>query len=52
MNSEPLDLNELMLRRREELDELKKLGVNPYPHQFARNENFFFEFLFVLECSS
>ncbi len=26
-----------MLRRREELDELKKLGINPYPYQFARN---------------
>jgi lysyl-tRNA synthetase, class II len=37
MNSETQDLNELMLRRREELDELKKLGVNPYPYQFPRN---------------
>ncbi|MBX2989971.1 MAG: lysine--tRNA ligase [Bacteroidetes bacterium] len=26
-----------MLRRREELEELKKIGVNPYPYQFPRN---------------
>jgi len=31
------ELNELMLRRREELQELKKLGLNPYPYEFARN---------------
>ncbi|MFH0992258.1 MAG: lysine--tRNA ligase [bacterium] len=30
------DLNVLMLRRREELEELKKLGINPYPTGFAR----------------
>ncbi len=34
---EQRDLNELMLRRREELEELKKLGINPYPHDFPRN---------------
>lgn len=28
------DVNELMLRRREELEELRKLGINPYPYQF------------------
>lgn len=28
------DLNELMLRRREELEELRKRGVNPYPNKF------------------
>ncbi len=26
-----------MLRRREELDHLQKLGINPYPYQFDRN---------------
>jgi lysyl-tRNA synthetase class 2 len=26
-----------MLRRREELEELRKLGINPYPHAFERN---------------
>jgi lysyl-tRNA synthetase, class II len=31
------DLNILMLRRREELDHLKKLGINPYPYEFARD---------------
>ena len=31
------DLNTLMKRRREELDELRKLGVEPYPHEFARD---------------
>jgi len=36
-NAEELDLNELMRRRREELDELKKAGINPYPHQFERD---------------
>ena len=30
------ELNELMLRRREELEELKKRGFNPYPHEFNR----------------
>jgi lysyl-tRNA synthetase class 2 len=28
------ELNELMLRRREELEELKKLSINPYPYAF------------------
>jgi lysyl-tRNA synthetase class 2 len=38
-NLEPqaADLNELMRRRREELEELKKRGINPYPYQFPRN---------------
>ncbi len=31
------DLNVLILRRREELEQLKKLGVNPYPYEFERN---------------
>jgi lysyl-tRNA synthetase class 2 len=31
------DLNELMRRRRQELDELKSLGVNPYPYAFERD---------------
>lgn len=30
------DLNELMRRRREELDELRKRGVDPYPYSFER----------------
>jgi lysyl-tRNA synthetase, class II len=30
------DLNELMLRRREELAQLQKLGINPYPYSFNR----------------
>lgn len=30
------DSNELMRRRREELDKLKQLGINPYPHGFER----------------
>ena len=34
---ETSDLNELMLRRRQELEELKKLGINPYPHEFPRD---------------
>jgi lysyl-tRNA synthetase class 2 len=29
------ELNELMLRRREELQELKKLGIDPYPYAFS-----------------
>jgi lysyl-tRNA synthetase class 2 len=38
LNPEPIfDLNELMHRRREELDELKKRGINPYPYQFLRD---------------
>ncbi|HWP82664.1 MAG TPA: lysine--tRNA ligase [Bacteroidota bacterium] len=32
------DLNVLMLRRREELEQLKKLGVEPYPHEFPRTD--------------
>lgn len=32
------ELNDLMLRRREELEELRKRGVNPYPYQFNRTE--------------
>lgn len=36
-NLETSDLNELMLRRREELDALKKLGINPYPYEFPRD---------------
>ncbi|MFA6540289.1 MAG: lysine--tRNA ligase [Bacteroidota bacterium] len=31
------ELNELMKRRREEVDELRKAGVNPYPYRFDRN---------------
>jgi lysyl-tRNA synthetase class 2 len=34
---EPEDLNVLMLRRREELEQLTKLGINPYPYEFARD---------------
>ncbi len=30
------DLNVLMLRRREELDQLRKLGINPYPYAYDR----------------
>lgn len=30
------DLNVLMLRRREELDQLRKLGINPYPYEYDR----------------
>ena len=32
------ELNALMLRRREELNELKKKGVNPYPYEFNRTD--------------
>lgn len=32
------DINVLMKRRREELDELKKLGINPYPYEFSRTD--------------
>jgi lysyl-tRNA synthetase class 2 len=35
--SEHDELNALMRRRREELEELRTLGVNPYPYEFARN---------------
>ena len=31
------DINVLMLRRREELDQLTKLGINPYPYEFIRD---------------
>ncbi len=30
------ELNELMKRRREELDELKRLSINPYPYEYPR----------------
>jgi lysyl-tRNA synthetase class 2 len=35
--AEASELNELMLRRREELEELRKRGVNPYPYTFHRD---------------
>ncbi len=31
------DINVLMLRRREELEQLTKLGMNPYPYEFTRD---------------
>jgi lysyl-tRNA synthetase class 2 len=31
------DINVLMLRRREELEQLTKLGINPYPYEFTRD---------------
>ncbi|MBI4810966.1 MAG: lysine--tRNA ligase, partial [Ignavibacteriales bacterium] len=31
------ELNELMIRRRQELDQLLKHGINPYPYQFQQN---------------
>jgi lysyl-tRNA synthetase class 2 len=31
------DVNALMLRRREELEELKRRGINPYPYAFDRS---------------
>ncbi len=31
------ELNELMLRRRQELEELCRLGIDPYPYSFPRN---------------
>ena len=34
---ETLDLNELMMRRREELDALKSQGIDPYPYHFDRS---------------
>jgi lysyl-tRNA synthetase class 2 len=37
VKSEAQELNELMLRRREELDALKQSGVDPYPYEFNRN---------------
>ena len=33
----PQDLNALMVRRREELDQLKKLGVEPFPYGYDRD---------------
>jgi len=35
--SDSQDLNELMLRRRQELEELRKLGIDPYPPSFNRS---------------
>ncbi len=32
------ELNELMIRRREELQELIKRGINPYPYKFDRKD--------------
>ena len=31
------EMNALMVRRREELDHLKKLGIEPYPHEYERD---------------
>ncbi|CUT05500.1 OB-fold nucleic acid binding domain-containing protein, partial [Candidatus Chrysopegis kryptomonas] len=31
------EFNQLMKRRLEELEELKKLGINPYPYEFPVN---------------
>ncbi|MCX6121554.1 MAG: lysine--tRNA ligase [Ignavibacteriales bacterium] len=31
------DINVLMLRRQEELEQLTKLGINPYPYEFTRD---------------
>ena len=31
------DMNVLMLRRREELEQLTNLGINPYPYEFSRD---------------
>ncbi len=36
VKSDQLELNDQMVRRREELDALKKLGINPYPYEFNR----------------
>jgi lysyl-tRNA synthetase class 2 len=33
------ELNELMLRRREELSELQRLGINPYPYKFDQRDS-------------
>ena len=35
-SSDAQELNELMIRRREELDQLRALGINPYPYGFER----------------
>jgi len=32
------DLNSLMIRRREELEELIKQGINPFPYEFSRTD--------------
>ena len=32
------DLNELMRRRREELEQLRSKGINPYPHEFNQSD--------------
>ena len=32
------ELNELMLRRREELEKLRQLSINPYPYKFDRTD--------------
>jgi lysyl-tRNA synthetase class 2 len=32
------DLNVLMIRRREELENLKNSGINPYPYEFERSD--------------
>ncbi len=32
------ELNELMLRRREELEQLRRLSINPYPYKFDRTD--------------
>ncbi len=34
--SEAGELNELMMRRREELDQIRSRGINPYPYEFER----------------
>jgi lysyl-tRNA synthetase class 2 len=34
--SDAQELNELMIRRREELEQLRALGINPYPYGFER----------------
>jgi len=37
VQTELTELNELMLRRREELTEIRKRGINPYPYEFHRD---------------
>lgn len=34
-----MEINDLIKRRIEELDEIKKLGINPYPHRFDVTAN-------------
>jgi len=36
-HAEASELNELMLRRREELESIRKLGIDPYPYEFTAN---------------